>query len=104
MLALVLVSLVSFAKPLPVWNISVMSNLTAIDPTEYYWFDANTMEYLYRQSTIEDEMWLTDFNESTYSPRTLREYGYAPNSVTIDEYGYPTPSLPWPDKVLYSHP
>jgi hypothetical protein len=73
------------------------------DPTEYYWFDANTGEYLH-QNTIEQEMFDTQYNEGTYLPKTLREMGYAPSSVIYDPPNDPQPQLPWADKYLYSHP
>ena len=96
-------SLASFAGSVAPWDEPLVVKSITIDPTMYYWFDASTGDYLYRQSTIDDEMWLTEFNEGTYNPKTLREYGYAPVDVWVDEYGYPTPI--WnPTKILYSHP
>jgi|SRR5687767_6532081 len=75
---------------------------TELDPTEYYWFDPNTGQYI-RQNTIEEEMFITQYNEGTYPPKTLREYGYAPSSVIIAPPADPEPI--WgPDKALYSHP
>jgi hypothetical protein len=71
------------------------------DPTMYYWYDASST-YLNRQCTIADEMALTGYNESQSSPKTLREYGYAPANVTPTPYP-PTP-IGSPDKILYSHP
>lgn len=69
----------------------------------YYWFDASD-SWLYRQTTLADEMWLTGFDESMQSPKTLQEQGWEPENVIIDEGGIPIPITPVPDKLLYSHP
>jgi hypothetical protein len=74
----------------------------ASDMTEYYWFDAYN-NYLWRQSTIAEEIDLTGYDEVTLNPKTLREKGYAPASV-YGEYP-PIPMAPYiPDRKLYSHP
>jgi hypothetical protein len=72
-----------------------------VDPTMYYWYDA-TGSYLGYQNTIDLEIAATGWNESTSSPKTLRELGYAPANVTPTPFP-PTP-IGSPDKYLYSHP
>jgi hypothetical protein len=75
----------------------------ATDWTLYYWFDAYG-NYLYRQSLIADEIFLTGLNESDLPPRTVQEKGWKPPAVTLNEWGEPTPITSVPDKKLYSHP
>lgn len=72
-----------------------------VDPTMYYWYDAS-FNYKGYQSTIDDEMALTGWNESPSAPATVRELGYAPANVTPTPYP-PTP-IGSPDKYLFSHP
>ena len=71
------------------------------DMTLYHWYDAYG-NYLWRQSTIDDEMWWTGYDQMINNPKTLREKGYAPPTVT----GFPpVPMNPYfPDRKLYSHP
>jgi hypothetical protein len=69
----------------------------------YYWFDV-TNTWLGRQNTVANEMALTGFNESTSSPKTLQEKGWAPSNCSINQFGVPTPLSQTPDKALYSHP
>ena len=71
--------------------------------TSYYWFDI-TNTWLGRQNTGANEMALTGLDESTSSPKTLVEKGWAPGNVTLDQFGVPTPLSGTPDKALYSHP
>lgn len=68
----------------------------------YYWFDPNTV-YSHR-NTLEDEMDLTDYDESTQNPKTLQEKGWTPGNITFDQWGSPVPATSTPDKSLYSHP
>lgn len=75
----------------------------ATDWTLYYWFDAYG-NYLYRQSLIEDEIFLTGLDESSLPPRTAQEKGWKPPAVWLNEWGEPTPITSVPDKKLYSHP
>ena len=72
------------------------------DMTLYYWFDA-WGNYLWRQNTIDDEIMLTGYDLMINNPKTLREKGYAPPTVSP---GYPpVPNSPsTPDRKLYSHP
>ena len=72
-----------------------------VDPTMYYWYDAQG-NYLDHQNTVDDETNLTGWTQSTSSPKTLRELGYAPANVTPTPYP-PTP-VGSPDVALYSHP
>lgn len=69
----------------------------------YYWFDV-TNTWLGRQNTVTNEMALTGLNESTASPKTLQEKGWAPANCSVDGLGRPTPLTQNPDKALYSHP
>ena len=69
----------------------------------YYWFDINT-SWLGRQNTLANEMNLTGFDESTSSPKTLQEKGWAPANCSVDGFGIPHPLTSTPDKSLYSHP
>jgi hypothetical protein len=68
----------------------------------YYWFDADG-NYLYRQNTIDSEIFLTGLDEFLLAPLTLQERGYAPTMVIGTNP--PIPVLPYlPNKRLYSHP
>ena len=69
----------------------------------YYWFDPSN-NWLGRQNTVANEIALTGLDESTSSPKTLVEKGWAPGSCSIDQFGVPTPLTQTPDKALYSHP
>lgn len=69
----------------------------------YYWFDINT-SWLGRQNTLANEMALTGLDESTSSPKTLQEKGWAPANCSVDGSGIPHPLTSTPDKSLYSHP
>jgi hypothetical protein len=69
----------------------------------YYWFDVNN-SWLGRQTTLINEMELTGFDDSTRNPKTLQEKGWAPENVTLDQWGFPVPNTSVPDKLLYSHP
>ena len=69
----------------------------------YYWFDKNN-SWLGRQNTVANEIFATGYDESTSSPKTLQEKGWAPGNVSLDGNGWPTPLSPTPDKALYSHP
>jgi hypothetical protein len=69
----------------------------------YYWFDV-TNTWLGRQNTVANEILLTGFDESTSSPKTLQEKGWAPVNCSIDQFGVPHPLSQTPDKALYSHP
>jgi hypothetical protein len=69
----------------------------------YYWFDV-TRTWLGRQNTVCDEIFLTAFDESTSSPKTLQEMGWSPANVSLNGYGVPVPLSSTPDKALYSHP
>jgi hypothetical protein len=74
-----------------------------IRQTNYYWFDANT-NWLGRQNTVANEIALTGYDEGTSNPKTLREKGWSPANVTVDQWGTPHPNSQNPDKILYSHP
>lgn len=69
----------------------------------YYWFDVTTT-WLGRQNTVANEINLTGFDESTSSPKTLQEKGWAPANCSVDNFGVPHPLGSTPDKSLYSHP
>ena len=71
--------------------------------TSYYWFDPNN-NWFGRQNTVANEMALTGYDEGTSNPKTLREKGWAPANVTVDQWGTPIPNTPNADKLLYSHP
>ena len=72
------------------------------DWTQYHWFD-DCGNYLYRQSTVEEEGLLTGLDEMPFSPQTLWERGYAPAACT-NTYP-PVPFFPYfPNVRLYSHP
>jgi hypothetical protein len=67
----------------------------------YYWFDSHK-KWLGRKNTLDNEIALTAFNESTQNPKTLQEMGWS--SVTFDQWYNPIPIGSTPDKALYSHP
>lgn len=72
------------------------------DSTMYYWFDSYG-DYLWRQSTLDDEILYTGFDIYPYAPFTLQEKGYAPSGVTGSNP--PVPIMPYlPNRKLYSHP
>src|SRR5690242_6143712 len=51
------------------------------DYTQYYWFDAATGNYTWRQNTVDYETQLTGYNQANTPPFTLREEGYTPSTV-----------------------
>lgn len=66
----------------------------------YYWF--NTSGAYLRQNTLNDEGWLTGYNNVPSDPKTLQENGYNPVNCTGSP---PVPIEPdFPDERLYSHP
>lgn len=80
----------------------IKSNESKRDSTMYYWFDAEG-NYLWRQNTLDDEIFYSGFDEFLYAPLTLQEKGYTPAGVTGTNP--PVPNMPYlPAKKLYSHP
>lgn len=67
----------------------------------YYWFDTSG-NYL-RQNILDDEVWITAYNNVPDNPKTLMEFGYNPSNCIPGSP--PIPNNPSsPDQRLYSHP